>query len=92
MTDSSRDYYQALLCLASNVLRAQQPKWQVSFKKHDSHGIDRPVTLHARFDWPGVVSVHSVETGELLVRSLPGQPFSVDNTARAAATAPDAQR
>lgn len=77
MSTSVKVQHEQLLRKAAQILKAQQPKWQVNFKDYAAT-FDKPFAYLARFDWPGVVSVHLVETGALVVRSLPGQPFTVD--------------
>ena len=56
-----------LLRQADRVLLTMAPDWSADF---NSDGIG----YRARFDYPGVVSVHDRNTGEVIARSRPGQP------------------
>lgn len=58
----------ALLNGASQALAPRQPQWKANFYFDG-------VRYLARFDWPGVVQVFEVVTGELVARSKPGQPL-----------------
>lgn len=60
-----------LLQAGARVLQSRLPIWQAHFRLH-------AVAYRARFEWPGVVSVADDNTGEVLARSVPGQPATPD--------------
>jgi hypothetical protein len=61
----------ALLRQAAEVLLSRMPTWTARFSREG-------IVYRARFEWPGIVSVCEANTGELLARSLPGQPTLPD--------------
>lgn len=60
----------ALLRAAATLMHSRRPAPQ-AFLAFEG------VKYMVRFDWPGVVSVLDVKTGETLVESSPGQPTHV---------------
>ena len=56
-----------LLRTADAVMRSRWPQLQAYFKQDG-------VALRARFDYPGILCVHTNNTGEQLAESLPGCP------------------
>jgi hypothetical protein len=62
---------QALLRTAAKVLLSRMPTWQARFSVAGH-------AYRARFEWPGVVTVADDNTGEVLARSVPGEPAEPD--------------
>lgn len=56
-----------LLRQADSVLRSAAPTWTASFHADG-------FAYRARFAYPGILSVFTRNTGELVARSRPGQP------------------
>lgn len=75
---ASRDERTQALAIGASVLQARWPNVQATC--HVGVG---PNTLqaHAVFEWPGVVRVTLLYTGELVAQSLPGRPFDLDAAA-----------
>ena len=77
MSTRSRAMAANLLRQAAAVLEAKRPQSQVHFNSSATSGGGGEPCL-ARFDFPGVVSVFDRNTGELLVKSMPGRPCEPD--------------
>lgn len=65
----------ALLVTGADLLRARFPKTLVTFTR----GGDK---YHARFDWPGIVTVTDYKTGAIAAMSCPGQPDTLADLGR----------
>ena len=64
-----------LLKTGAKVLQSRMPAWQAGFMLQRT-------PFRVRFEWPGVVSVADDNTGEVLARSVPGQPCVPDSETR----------
>lgn len=64
----------ALLRAAARLIESRQPARQATFRHLCEGSPNGPAPFLVRFDFPGVVSVYTHDTGALVVRSLPGQP------------------
>lgn len=72
------------LVACARVLESRQPQRQVFCRVHIGNPREfMPANLEvvAIFKWPGLVEVTDRNTGELIARSLPGQPAALDESA-----------
>lgn len=78
MATSNHERNTALLQAAAKLIESRQPARQASLR-HPHQGMPPRTDLFlVRFDFPGVVSVYTHDTGALVVRSLPGKPTVPD--------------
>lgn len=68
----------ALLTAAARLIESRQPAKAATLRHRITLSPDGAALFLVRFDFPGVVSVFAHDTGELLVRSMPGHPSKPD--------------
>ena len=67
-----------LLAAAARLIESRQPARTATLRHRLTLSPGDTALFLVRFDFPGVVSVFAHDTGERLVRSMPGHPSKPD--------------